>query len=275
MNAKKSVNRSKYWKGALQFAKRNTDDIEVVSPYNPLLDKYFDNQVDMISINIKAVNAITENQKVRKNNVEKNMVNSNSKTSVKELTEEECTEVEKHIKEVFQDLVTNKHNETYEDNKKMNKIKNKVKKEKQIEYIDIQLNNPLINSCFHERGENCNISRNYQNYNPLSYNRRLFEQSSMDFQRRSYNTFSMNIQRNSSFPFSMNDQRDTYYPFSIENHRDTFNLFSMNDSLFENHISFDNGDFGNHSLHSQRESINVLSNSQERIYLMHNEIAYT
>ena len=39
MNAKKTVNRSIYWKGALQFAKRNTDNIEAVFPYSPLLDK--------------------------------------------------------------------------------------------------------------------------------------------------------------------------------------------------------------------------------------------
>ena len=114
MDAKKSVNRSKYWKGALQFAKRNTDDIEVVSPYNPLLDKYFDNQVDMVSIKTVVRNATAEDEKLRKNNVDKSMSRSNSKTSMNELTKEKCTKVEKHIKEVFQELVINKHNEIYE-----------------------------------------------------------------------------------------------------------------------------------------------------------------
>ena len=280
MNAKKSVNRSKYWKGALQFAKRNTDDIEVVSPYNPLLEQYFDNQMDMVSIKNIARNAVTENQIVNENNVELKMETSNNKTSVKELTEEECTEVEKHIKEIFQDLVTNKHIENYEENKKMIKMKNEVRKEKQTEHKDTKLHNPLMNSSVQERGNYCNLSLSYQhNSMPFSSNRSrsLFEQSSMDFQRSSYHPLSINIQRNS--PLFINDQTNTYNPFSIDNYRKTNNSFSLNDPLFRDRMNFNNSDFGNHSLYNQRESynmssINSIQFSRENLYYTQRDIIH-
>ena len=274
MNAKKSINRSKFWKGALQFAKRNTDDIEVVSPYNPLLDKYFDNQVDMVSIKKIARNTITENPNVSENSIDINSDSSNNKTSTKELTTEDCKEVEKHIKEVFQELVTNKHIEKYEENTIKKRIRNEVQREKQVEYKDTQKQNSTMISSVHKEGNDYSLSLNNQHNDPTSYAnsnyRSLLRQSSMNSQRSLQKTYSLNSQRNSYEPYSLSNQRDTYEPYSLSSQRDTYELYSLSSQrdTYEPYSLNSQGDtYNTYSLNSQRDTYNTYSlNSQGDTY---------
>ena len=239
MNAKKSVNRSKYWKGALQFAKRNTDDIEVVSPYNPLLDKYFDNQVDKVSIRQIAINAVKDKQRVSDKILDNNVDYACNKTSIKEMTEKECVEVEKQIKKIFQDLVLTKNNKSYDKSRITNTIKNKVQRDKQLdnknkwkktntllsgfteEYHYPYLNNKpkQLTSCI-----NNDFGESFTQPS-LNYCQGKFELTSINIPRKSYQLSSMNNQRNSNTKqYSINCPRNSYNSFSINNQQCRYSM---------------------------------------------------
>ena len=252
MNAKKHINRSTYWKGALQFAKRNTDNIQVVSPYNPLIDTYFDNRVDRVSIN-----KLAEKQKLKDDNrvemTDESAVNNNNNVE-EEMTDEECLQVEEEIKATFQNLVTNKHNETYEENLKALRKKNERRREQERRQKEKQMqnktqsNNYIGNqgSCWNEysiAGQQNSFNpvfmdnqSSFDSYSAMSNQRSLFEPySAMNSQMNSIGLYSpMNSQMNSIGSFyTMNDQRSSFGSFSTMNSQSySFNSFSINNQSY-------------------------------------------
>ena len=149
----------------------------------------------------------------------KKVDSSNSKTSVKELTKEECAEVEKHIKEVFYDVVTNKYNDVYDGRS------NEVIKDKQMECQVIQKQNAIFTNTLERKTIN-----DYRN---------VYEPYSINDKRSSYSLFSMNNQRSSyksindqHCDFSMNYNDNSLKVHSLYSQRDSFYMTSMDSSYF-------------------------------------------
>ena len=221
--------------------------------------------MDMVSVNTVARNAITEKQTINDNTAR--IDNSNSKTAMNVMTEEQCKEVEEHIKKVFQDLVTSKNIETYEEKKKskMKATKNVVQKEKQIEYNNIMTSNSLGKSEHHYNHSLTYKRKNY--WSCINDNRSLHEQTlSFTIQRKPYESYFINSQRKSYNPLSFNDQFSKYPINSYDNHSRTCSIYNQRESSYL--ISMNSIPLSNtYHLHSQRDNTySSTINSQRNLF---------